>query len=150
MSMLTRRYNAAAAGFSLIELMVTVAIVAILATIAQSTYQSSVMKSRRTEARNAILDMAGREEKLFSTTNAYSQNASDIGYSGAGSTVTLTYYTVTVSAPAPTAGTLPTYTITATPIAPQTRDTTCTSLIVDQTGNQTATPLANAATCWGR
>jgi type IV pilus assembly protein PilE len=150
MSMLTRRYNAAAAGFSLIELMVTVAIVAILATIAQSTYQSSVMKSRRTEARNAILDMAGREEKLFSTTNAYSANVSDIGYSGAGSTVTLTYYTVTVAAPAPTAGTLPTYTITATPIAPQTRDTTCTSLIVDQTGNQTATPAANAATCWGR
>lgn len=149
MSMHTRRFHGAA-GFSLIELMVTVAIVAILAAIAQSTYQSSVMKSRRTEARNAILDMAGREEKLFSTTNAYSANVSDIGYSGAGSTVNLTYYTVTVAAPAPTAGTLPTYTITATPIAPQDKDTTCTSLIVDQTGNQTATPSANGAVCWGR
>ena len=71
-------------GFSLIELMVTVAIVAILATIAAVTYTKQVQKSRRTDARSAVMDLAGREEKLFSTTNAYSLLPSDLGYGAVG------------------------------------------------------------------
>jgi len=47
-------------GFTLIELMVTVAIVTILATIAVTSYTSQIQKSRRTEAKSALLDLAGR------------------------------------------------------------------------------------------
>ncbi len=67
-------------GFTLIELMITVAIVGILATIAATSYQSQIVKSRRTDARTALLDMAGREEKLFSTTNAYGTTPASLGY----------------------------------------------------------------------
>jgi type IV pilus assembly protein PilE len=147
------------AGFTLIELMVAVAIVAILATIAATSYQSQVMRSRRTDARSALLDLAGREEKLFSTTNVYSNSPVVLGYGTAanfpipvGGSGT-SYYNVTVLEPdtLTQGGAANTYLITATPIATtqQAGDTTCTSLSVNQLGQQTATPAANAATCWG-
>src|ERR1700736_1151973 len=85
-------------GFTLIELMVTVAIVGILATVATASYQRQILKSRRTDARSALLDLAGREEKLFSITNAYSATPSDLGY-GAGTwpiSIGSGYYNVSV------------------------------------------------------
>jgi type IV pilus assembly protein PilE len=145
------------AGFTLIELMITVAIVGILATIAATSYQSQVMRSRRTEARSAILDLAGREEKLFSTTNIYSASPTTLGYGTGTATFPINvgssgtdYYQVTVVTPDLTqGGALNTYLITATPINAQVADTTCTSLSVNQLGQQTAIPAANTATCWG-
>jgi len=137
-------------GFTLIELMVTVAIVAILATIATTSYNSQVQKSRRTDARSAVLDLAGREEKLFSTTNAYSATPSDLGYAAVGTPWPITigsgYYNVSV-----TVGASPiTYVITATAINSQASDAQCQTLFVDQTGLQSSTPTTTpAATCWG-
>lgn len=134
-------------GFTLIELMVTVAIVAILATIAYPSYRNTVLKSHRTEAKSALLDLAGREERLYSTTSAYSAKGSDLGYSAApGSTFTVGsgYYQVTLAVPAPAAGALPTFSIKAVPIGAQTADNTCTFLAVDQTGAETASDPS----CW--
>jgi type IV pilus assembly protein PilE len=135
-------------GFTLVELMITVAIVAILATIATASYNSQVQRSRRTDARSAILDLAGREEKLFSTTNAYSAAASDLGYAAAGVawpiTVGSNYYQVSVTAPTAT-----TYVITANPIGSQASDTQCLTLFMNQTGAQSSTGSATPATCWG-
>ena len=72
-------------GFTLIELMITVAIVAILAAIAYPSYVNSVQKSRRTSARNALLDLASREARFYSTNNTYSAAmATDLGYASAG------------------------------------------------------------------
>ena len=139
-------------GFTLVELMVTVAILAILATIAATSYTSQVQKSRRTDARSAVLDLAGREEKLFSTTNAYSQTPSDLGYSGAWPIpIGSLYYQVSVVSPdlSQPVATQPNYLITATAINAQTADTQCTSLSVNQLGQQTAVPAANASLCWG-
>jgi type IV pilus assembly protein PilE len=157
MSVQAQAHKTGTAGFTLIELMVTVAIVSILATIATTTYQSQVMRSRRTDARSALLDLAGREEKLFSTTNVYSSSPSVLGYGGATFPIPVggsgtNYYNVSLVTPDPAQGGAPnTYLITATPIAgtQQAGDTTCTSLSVNQLGQQTATPAANAATCWG-
>jgi len=138
-------------GYTLMELMITVAIVAILATIAVEAYTSEVQKSRRTDARSAVLDLAGREEKLFSTMNAYSEVPSDLGYAGAWPiAVGSDYYQVTVAAPDPAqGGAAGTYLITAQAINSQANDTACTSLSVNQLGAQTSTGTATAATCWG-
>jgi type IV pilus assembly protein PilE len=155
----TQTHKAKPAGFTLIELMIAVAIVGILATIAATSYQRQVMQSHRTDARTALLDLAGREEKLFSTTNAYSAIPSVLGYGTAttavsfpvGSSNGTNYYNVLITTPDPAQpGNLNSYTMTATPIAggPQAADTTCTSLTVNQLGQQTATPVPNAATCW--
>jgi type IV pilus assembly protein PilE len=139
------------AGFTLVELMVTIVIGAILISIAVPSYQLQIRKSRRTEAKTAILDLASREERLFSTTNSYSQAPADLGYPGAWpQQVGSGYYTVSVTAPA-VAGTTPaTFTITATAINSQVKDTQCRTFTVDQTGLQ-ASADANAvntnATC---
>lgn len=151
----------ASVGFTLIELMVTVAIVTILATIAVTSYSSQVQKSRRTEAKSALLDLAGREERLFSTTNAYSDKQTFLGYAASG-TATMTnvsfgngYYKLTVNVPDTTqtglpAGT-PSYLLTAAPVAgtSQANDTACGSFSVNQLGVQTVSGTATAASCWG-
>jgi type IV pilus assembly protein PilE len=135
-------------GFSLLELMIAVAVVSILATIAVTAYTSQVQKSRRTDARSALLDIAGREEKLFSTANAYSALPSDLGYGAVGVpwpiTVGSGYYQVSVTTPDSQS-----YSITATPLGAQLNDTTCASLSVNQLGAQTSTGTGTAATCWG-
>ena len=58
-------------AFTLIELMVTVAIVGILASIAYPSYQDSVMKSRRADAKGALLGFANAMERRFTETNSY-------------------------------------------------------------------------------
>jgi len=149
---LSRRTSSA--GFTLVELMVTVAVVTILGTIATVAYTSQVQQSRRTDARSALLDLAGREEKLFSTTNAYSATPSDLGYAPVGTPFPVSvgsgYYTVSVVTPDPAqGGAAATYSVTATAVGTQANDTQCTTLSVNQLGVQTSTGSAPATTCWG-
>jgi type IV pilus assembly protein PilE len=145
------------AGFSLIELMVTVVVVAILASIAIPTYTAQVRKSRRTEARSAILDLAGREERVLSVNNSYSAVPTDVGYTGstwptAGISVGSGYYTVVVTVPDPNfTGTGPSYVIAATATGGQSADTSCASFSVNQIGQQSSLDSSNASstsTCW--
>ena len=155
-----------AGGFTLIELMVVVVIASILMSIAIPSYMSQVRQSRRVEAKTALLDLAGREERYFSTsiTGAnYSQTTTDVGYPvGAWPQVVGSgYYTVTVCAVGPGMAaacppsnqTAPGYAITATPVAGQSQasDNQCQSFSVDNTGTQWATDVHGnntTALCW--
>jgi type IV pilus assembly protein PilE len=135
-------------GFSLLELLVTVAVISILATIAVTSYSSQVQKSRRTEAKSALLDLAGREERLFSTTNTYSSDELNLGYATVSTPMTNmafgnNYYQLTAVATATT------YTLTATPVGAQAGDTTCGSFSVNQLGVQTVSGTSTVAACWG-
>ena len=69
-------------GFTLIELMVTVVIVGILAAIVYPGYQQVVRKSRRAEAKVALLDLAARQERYFTMNNKYASTPDALGYSG--------------------------------------------------------------------
>ena len=62
-------------GFTLIELMITVAIIAILAGIAYPSYLSQVRRSNRTEARTALLQAQVAQEKFFLQYNRYAGNS---------------------------------------------------------------------------
>lgn len=140
---------ASAGGFTLIELMITVAVVAILGTIAATAYTSQVQHSRRTDGRSVVMDLAGREEKLFSTTNAYSALASDLGYAtGVATTFPMVigsgYYSVNIVVATPSS-----YLITATAINSQANDAECLTLGIDQTGTQYSTGTGTVQTCWG-
>jgi type IV pilus assembly protein PilE len=142
------------AGFSLIELMVTVVIAAVLLSIAIPGYNGQVRKSRRTEAKTALLDLAGREERLYNMSNppAYSVLPSDLGYNAAPNSFPMTvgsgYYRVSIALsaavpPATPAG----YTFTAVPItADQLKDTQCQTFSLTSTGLQTSAP--NTTLCW--
>ncbi len=141
-------------GFTLIELMVTIAIVAILGTMAVSAYSSQVRKSRRTEARTALLDLASREERFFSTNNVYTTSNANLGYAAAFPQVVGSgYYNVSICVANGTnpqacagngaAGNM--FLLTATAVGAQAKDTACATLTLDNTGQQGGT---NAATCW--
>lgn len=60
-----------ARGFALIELVVAMAIVALLAAVALPAYQGSVLKARRAEARAAILDLLQQQERVMTQTGSY-------------------------------------------------------------------------------
>ncbi|BBT78877.1 hypothetical protein WP8S18E11_05430 [Aeromonas veronii] len=66
-------------GFSLIELMIVVAIVAILGTIAYPSYQQYVLTSHRVEAKSMLLNAANRQETYFMDFNQYASSITDLG-----------------------------------------------------------------------
>jgi type IV pilus assembly protein PilE len=144
-------------GFTLIELMVTLVVAATLFAIAVPAYLTQIRESRRTQAKTALLDLAGREETLYSTQNLYSSLPTAVGYTGASFPLNVGngYYSVKVQVPNPAApAAQPSFLITATPVAgtSQAKDAACQSFTVDQIGNQTALDSGgnvNSTTCWG-
>ena len=136
-------------GFTLVELMITVAIIGILAAVAYPVYNSSVRKSRRADAKTALVDLAQREERFMSTGNKYSKTPSELGYPS-GTTFPMNilsggkaYYTLDF----PTAPTSTGFKATATPIGDQVKDK-CGSFSIEQSGAQTVSGPAAAADCW--
>jgi len=148
-------------GFTLIELMIAVAVVGILAAIAYPSYQDSVRKARRADAKSALLDAAQRQERFYSENSQYT---APLGTGGLNLSATTTdgYYTLAITnADANTAGRISTFTITATPVAgtTQEKDTTCTIFSLNQIGvkcvkggtycsNGDAAAKTAVATCW--
>jgi type IV pilus assembly protein PilE len=102
-------------GFTLIELMITVAVVAILATIAYPSYQSYVIRANRTAAQQFMLDIANREEQLMLDSRNYSATIGAGGLNLSTPAEVTGRYTVTVAVN--NAATPPTFVITATPVA---------------------------------
>jgi type IV pilus assembly protein PilE len=62
-------------GFTLIELMITVVIVAILATVAYPSYQGYVMRANRAAAQSQMLDIANRQQQFLLANRAYASKA---------------------------------------------------------------------------
>lgn len=134
-------------GFTLIELMITVAIVAILAAIAYPSYQEYVRKSRRVDAKNALLDVASRQERYYSVNNKYALLATELGYTGiwpysVPSSGSNSYYQLSVTS---TDGGK-TWTATATPTGAQAADTACKNFTIDDKGARGVS--GTATNCW--
>jgi type IV pilus assembly protein PilE len=68
------------AGFSLIELMIVIVIVAILASIAIPSYREAVRRSDRRAAQSVMMDIANRQHQLFVGNRAFAQNWAALGY----------------------------------------------------------------------
>ncbi|GAB3092386.1 type IV pilin protein [Aestuariicella hydrocarbonica] len=140
-------------GFTLIELMIVVAIIAVLSSIAIPSYQNYVQKSNRSVARGALLEVAGRQEQFFVNNNQYATLLTQLGYDattvglsseaetvGAGSGV----YNLSFSA-TPTATT---FTVQAVPTNQQSGDTTCETLTLNNLGVKTESGSGSVSDCW--
>ena len=144
------RHGKRTKGFTLVELMVTVAVVAILASIAHPAYTSFAKQANRTDATKTMQFAAQALERCYSQRFTYLACNVNGTVVNNGSTVTTPnlFYRVTFAIPD-----AQDYTLTAVAIAaPQTTDTQCAQFTLAGTGAQTAldnhaTPTTQA--CWG-
>jgi type IV pilus assembly protein PilE len=143
-------------GFTLIEVMIVVAIVAILATIAYPSYQDSIRKTRRADAKEALMRIAAAQERYFFTHNAYTKDSTLLGIVGNKSQDN--HYVIKVVGKDEDnmvcesgANKFPCFTATATATGAQIADEVCEQFSITHTGAKTASKHGGGNTtdtCW--
>lgn len=128
-----------ARGFTLIELMVAIAVLGILLAIAMPNYFKYVREARRAEAQSQMMEIRLGMERWRANNSTYSSTVSDSGFTGAND-----YYTYTITGASGSA-----YTINATAVATKSQandvtgsGTSCTPMTLNQSGVKTP------AACW--
>lgn len=141
-------------GFTLIELMIVVAIIGIIASIAYPSYRNHIASARRTDGQAALMDLASRMERFYSEQQSY-LNATV----GSGNTATDVissktspqgWYNLSISAQ-----TASSYTLQAIPQSSQaTADTLCQTLTLNNLGAKgmiagpAGAPTGQVTDCW--
>ena len=116
-------------GFSLIDVLITVAIVGILAAIAYPSYQSVMRKNNRAAAESYLADVAQRQQQYLLDQRSY---AADVSTLGVPTPATVTpYYTIAIAV---AAGPPPSFSASAAPIGSQASDLSGQSLTITNTG----------------
>lgn len=126
-------------GFSLIELMIVVAIVGILSAVAYNSYVNNVIASKRSEGRAGLAATAASLEKCKSLYGAF--DAANCNVAATIATET-NLYSIDTTGRTPT-----TFTLVATAAGSQVRDVDCATLSLDNTGVKTATGV-DTTDCW--
>lgn len=148
------KYARATRGFTLIELMITIAVVSILATVGASSYRAYIVRTHRSEALAALLQVRVAQEKFYIQNNAYATNAqlSLAVPNGLGLPATTRpegRYQLRIR----NTNAALDFTVIATPTSGggQLGDAECQTMTVDQSGARTATDSGGAdssARCW--
>ena len=135
------------AGFTLIELMLVVIIIAVLAAVAMNSYTSSVQRSNRNEARSVLIENQLWMEQRYAVNNSYilptAPAAPAFTQSPKGGTAK--YNIAFVGTPTAT-----TYTLRATPVSSKIDGDACKEMTIDQTGLKTVGSGAKLSLdeCW--
>ena len=133
-------------GFTLVELMITIAVISILVSIGYPMYQDQVYKSRRVAARGSLLELAQFMERNYTETNKYNElanedvlNTSELPFDRSPKEGGGKYYDLTLTA------TNVAYVLRAVPTDNQSGDE-CETLILSSDGNRTMT--GSGSNCW--
>lgn len=135
-------------GFSLIELMVVVAIIAIIAAFAVPSYLNYGIRARRSDGQNMLLRVADAQERYYATHNSYG-SLNQLGYTTAASKLSEKGYYQLGMEPSSDSTSAVAYTATATPVSgsPQVKDT-CGALTIDNAGVRGQAGSTTNGTCW--
>jgi type IV pilus assembly protein PilE len=152
-------------GFTLIELMVAVAIVGLLTVIAVPAYSRYVQRTNRAVGKAALVSLAAQQETYFADRKTYTNTLSDLNFnaylsrdgstsatqSSANSIYSLSMAALTTTGTCPATGSVTGsgYTLIATPLGNQANDTTCSTLCLTSAGVRLAS-AGTAANCWSR
>ena len=140
-----------AAGFTLIELMIVVAIIAILLAVAIPSYQNFIIRANRAEAQSGLLQAAALQEQFFLNNKAYAATAAALGL-GNGNidregkwnvAVANAIYTIS-----PSSSTNIAFVMQALPQGLQLKDVDCGTLTLSNTGVKTESGGLNVDRCW--
>jgi len=132
-------------GFTLIELMIVVVIIAILAGIAYPAYQKQVLQSRRSDAKAALQQLAAREEQFYMDNKTYTTVLTQMAYTATPTVTTADgYYTIRVVAATATCPITTCYLLQAAPTAKGGQNSdACGNLTLSSTGVRSPT-----SGCW--
>lgn len=144
-------------GFSLVELMLSITIVAVLTSIMLPAYQGQVIKSQRSIGRAVLLEVVARQEQFFIFNKHYADNLVLLGYTSDPLTIspdgeevakssTRKIYAITLQNALPE-GVAQRYDLTATPQLSQARDLLCGDLMVSYRGTKSAS-IGATTDCW--
>ena len=144
---ITRTTSSFQSGFSLIELMIAVAIIGILAAIAYPSYQDSIRRSARADAQADLMELAQTSERFFTTNNRYDQTRAGVAYvlpfAQSPRSATGVRYNIAFVSAAPGLA----YVLQAVPIGPQVDDK-CGTLTINQLGVTTPVLGTDGRNCW--
>ena len=133
-------------GFTLIELMIAVGIVALLAAIAYPSYIDHIRKSRRAEAKTLLLEAQSKQERFLTESNVYATSMTSLGYAANPAPTENGWYTVAVTNVVGPPN--PSFRVDAVPQNDQTNDTACGTLQIDSFGRQFITGSSTVNRCW--
>jgi type IV pilus assembly protein PilE len=122
-------------GFTLMELMITVAIIGIIAAVAIPSYQQYIQRSNRAAAQAAMMDIANRQQQFLLANRAYATSLSALGYTAPGEVsarytisdadnIAASTFLDSACAAVADTGTLPSFVITFAPFGSQASDGT--------------------------